>query len=589
MGASSFTTRPELVGHYGMVSSTHWLASAAGMRILEQGGNAFDAAVAAGLTLQVVEPHLNGPGGDLPILVRRAGEDSVRTICGQGVAPAAASIEAFRKLDLELVPGTGLLPACVPGAFDAWMTMLRDYGTAGLDEVFEAAIGHAEDGTPVLPQLAATVAGVEGLFKGHWPTSAAVYLDGGPPQAGTMLRNPDLAAAYRRLVSEATAAGGSRERQIEAARDCFYRGFIAEAVDSFLATATIRDSSGRDHRGLLSGHDMATWEATYEDPVGFEYGGRLFCKTGPWGQGPVMLQQLSLLAGFDLGAMGHNSADYVHTVVECAKLALADREAWYGDPDFTEVPLAALLSPDYAAKRRELVGDRASFELRPGDPDGRDPRLASVLTPAAEAEGIGDSTVSSVGDTCHLDVVDRDGNVVSATPSGGWLQSSPVIPGLGFPLGTRGQMFWLEEGLPASLAPRKRPRSTLTPTIALGDDGSALAFGTPGGDQQDQWSLNFLLAHQEFGFNLQSAIDAAQFHTMNTPSSFYPRSREPGRIEVEDRLGAEVIAELRRRGHDVVTAGPWTLGRVCAVSRDPGGILRAAASPRGMQCYAVGR
>jgi len=350
----------------------------------------------------------------------------------------------------------------------------------------------------------------------------------------------------------------------------------------------VMDASGERHRGLLAGDDLAGWAATLEAPLTLDYHGHTICKTGPWGQGPVMLQQLALLAGFDLAAMGPGP-DYVHTVVECAKLAFADREAWYGDPEFVDVPLATLLSAEYADERRALVGERASEELRPGAPDGREPRMPPIAPAVAGAAGTGEPTLGLAGDTCHLDVADRHGNLVSATPSGGWLQSSPAVPGLGFALGTRAQMFWLEEGLPASLLPGRRPRTTLTPSLAVSDDGTVLAFGTPGGDQQDQWSLELFLAHVVFGRNLQEAIDAPMFHSAHFPSSFYPRGATPLRVEIEARAPAETIEALRARGHDVSVADGWSLGRLSAVSRGVDGTLRGAANPRGMQGYAVGR
>ncbi len=568
----SFTTRPELSGTFGMVASTHWLASAAGMAVLEHGGNAFDAAVATGLALQVVEPHLNGPGGEVPILLY---DGRVHVICGQGPAPAAATIERFRALGLDLVPGTGPLAACVPGAFDAWMLLLRDFGTMELADVLCYAIGYALDGFPALPQIVATIARVEGLLRDEWPASAELWLP--VPAVGARLRNPTLAATYGRVAAE--AVGPTREARIDAARAAWYRGFVAEAIANAVAEPAM-DSSGERHAGLLSGDDLAGFRATLEEPVSLGFRGWTVFKTQPWGQGPVLLQQLTLLDGFDLVGMGFLSADHVHTVVECAKLAFADREAWYGDS--APVPLAELLSREYADERRALVGAEASGELRPG---GRDPRLPELVG-APAAAGVGEPTL---GDTCHLDVADRHGNLVSATPSGGWLQSSPAIPGLGFCLGTRAQMFWLQEGLPASLLGGRRPRTTLTPSLATHDDGTVLAFGTPGGDQQDQWSLGLFLAHAVFGRNMQEAIDAPAFHTAHFPSSFYPRAAQPRRVEIEGRVDGAVIGELRRRGHDVAVADPWSLGRLSAVSRAPDGTLRAAANPRGMQGYAVGR
>ena len=589
-----FTTRPELQGTHGMVASTHWLASATGMAVLERGGNAVDAAVAAGFVLQVVEPHLNGPGGDVPVLVA-APTGEVDVYCGQGPTPAAASIDHYRGLGLDLVPGTGLLAAVVPGAFGAWTLLLEQRGTWRLRDVLEPAIGYAADGFPLLTDTAATIARVQRLFRDEWPTSAATYLaSGGVPAAGSRFRNPVLAQTYRRVVAEAEAAASSREGELAAARDVFYRGFVAEALDRWCRTSELMDSSGRRHRGLLDADDLGRWQPTVEPPVSTSYRDLTVFKTGPWGQGPVMLQALRLLADTDLGSLEHLSAEWVHTVVEAEKLAFADREAWYGDPEVVDVPLDALLSPEYARERRALIGDTASYDLRPGRPDGRTPVLPTLGGAPAAADGAGEPTVqrdgTTRGDTCHLDVVDRDGLMVSATPSGGWLQSSPVVPELGFCLGSRAQMMWLEPGLPSSLAGGKRPRTTLTPSLATRDGLPYLAFGTPGGDQQDQWSLVFLLAHLHAGLDLQAAIDAPMFHSDHFPSSFWPRAASPGRLVVESRLRPGVVAELRERGHDVQLAGDWTLGRLSAVGRDAStGFLKAAANPRGMQGYAVGR
>jgi len=608
-----FTTRPELAGTFGMVASTHWLASAAGMAVLEQGGNAFDAAVAAGLVLQVTEPHLNGPGGEVPIIAHAAARGETFVLCGQGTAPAAATPGVFGDLGLDLVPGSGLLAACVPGAFGAWMGLLREFGTLRLRDVLGYAIGYAAGGYPLVPAISWGIASVAGLFRDHWPSSAEVYLPGGTvPRAGARFANPALAATYQRILAEAEAASGDRDEQIEAARRAFYEGFVAEAIARYLASAEVMDVTGRPHRGLLSQADMAAWRPRLEEPLTFEAYGLTVCKTAPWGQGPVFGQQTALLAGFDLAAMGPHSADFIHTVVECAKLAFADREAWYGDPDFSDVPVKALLSVEYADSRRALIGPQASPDLVPGAPEGRPPRLPAFIThsfglnqlsgsgdPSLDLDpGTGEPTLrtststgtitSGPGDTCHLDVADRFGNMVSATPSGGWLQSSPVIPGLGFCLGTRAQMFTLTPGLPATLAPGKRPRTTLTPSLALRDGEPYLAFGTPGGDQQDQWSLLFFLNHALAGMNLQQAIDFPAFHSAHMPSSFYPRQAQPRVVDIEARADPAVIEDLRRRGHLVNVRPAWSLGRVSAVARRDG-LLYAAANARGMQGYAVGR
>jgi gamma-glutamyltranspeptidase / glutathione hydrolase len=620
-----FTTRPELAGTFGMVASTHWLASATGMAVLERGGNAFDAAVAAGLVLQVTEPHLNGPGGEVPVIAHHAGRAETFVLCGQGTAPAAATPQVFGDLGLDLVPGSGLLAACVPGAFGAWMLLLREFGTLRLRDVMDYAIGYAARGCPVVPAISWGIASVAGLFRDHWPSSAEVYLPGGSvPAPGSLFANPALAGTYQRILDEAEAASSDRDEQIEAARRAYYEGFVAETIAAYVASAEVMDVTGRPHRGLLSYGDLSAWRPTIEEPLTCEYEGLTVCKTGPWGQGPVFAQQLALLDGFDLKAMGPGRADYIHTVAECAKLAFADREAWYGDPDFTDVPVKTLLSAEYAAARRGLVGPEASAELRPGAPDGRPPRLPEFITsafgtgagsdapaaaggqnssvsPSLDVEppspgldpGTGEPTMRTAsgyraGDTCHLDVADRFGNMVSATPSGGWLQSSPVVPGLGFCLGTRAQMFTLTPGLPATLAPGKRPRTTLTPSLVLKDREPYLAFGTPGGDQQDQWSLLFFLNHVLAGMNLQQAIDFPSFHSAHMPSSFYPRQAQPRVLDVESRVGTAVIEDLRQRGHLVNVRPAWSLGRVSAVARRDG-VQYAAANPRGMQGYAVGR
>jgi gamma-glutamyltranspeptidase / glutathione hydrolase len=567
-----FTTRPELRGTFGMVASTHWLASAAGMAVLEQGGNAFDAAVAAGFTLQVVEPHLNGPGGDLPAILWPVSRGEPLVLCAQGTAPRAATIGHYRdELGLELVPGTGPLSAVVPGAFGGWLTMLRDFGTMALAEVMRFAIDYAENGYPVLPAIARAIRNVESLFRDEWTTSADVYLSA--LEAGTLHRNPRLAETYRRLAASDDPVAD------------WYGGFVAEAIVGFQEREWM-DSSGARHRGLLTEDDLRGWRPAIEQPLAVDYHGLTVLKAGAWSQAPVFLQQLRLLEGFDLAGMGHASAEYVHVVTECAKLAFADREAWYGDPAFADVPIDTLLSRPYADERRRLVGDASSPELRPGSPDGREPRLPAPVAEVELAPGVGEPTR---GDTVHIDVVDRWGNMVSATPSGGWLWGAPVIPELGFCLGTRAQMFWLEEGLPNSLEPGKRPRTTLSPTLALRDGEPALALGTPGGDQQDQWTLHSFLAHVHFGLDLQAAIDAPNHHTEAFPSSFYPRETRPRHVAVESRAGRDTLEGLKARGHDVEESDAWSLGRVSMVGRDPDGQLYAGANPRGMQGYAVGR
>jgi gamma-glutamyltranspeptidase/glutathione hydrolase len=594
-----FTTRPEILGTYGVVASTHWLASAVGMGILERGGNAFDAAVATGMVLQVCEPHLCGPAGDLPIIYHDNGLDETKVICGQGVAPAAATIDHYRNLGFDMMPGAGLLATVVPGAFDAWMLMLRDHGVMTLEEVLEPAISYAANGVPLVPAVSQTIESVRELFISEWPTSAAVYLNGTDvPAPGTLLANPALARTWQRIVEEGKSAGGDRVVQIDAARRTWSHGFVAEALDGFCRSNELMDSSGERHAGVLTGDDMAAWQATYEDPLGYDYRGLTVLKTGAWGQGPVFLQQLALLKYFDLDAMDPLGPDFVHTVTECAKLAFADREKFYGEPASGGVPMDVLLSDKYNVERSALVSDTASLEFRPGTVNGHGADIDYAALIASDASsvpsfiGIGEPTMAKAadvrGDTCHVDIIDRHGNMVSATPSGGWLQSSPVVPELGFCLNSRAQMFWLKEGLSASLAPGRRPRTTLTPSLALKDGRPYMAFGTPGGDQQDQWQPIFFLRHVHYGMNLQEAIDAPSFHNDHMPSSFYPRAAAPGHLSIESRFPAATLSELERRGHRMSVVGEWAEGRMSAASRE-NGILKAAANPRGMQGYAIGR
>jgi gamma-glutamyltranspeptidase / glutathione hydrolase len=588
----AFTTRPTLTGSFGMAASTHWIATATAQAVLERGGNAFDAAAAAAFVLHVVEPHLNGPGGDLVALVHPAGAAEPVVLMGQGPAPAGATLEHYLAEGLDLVPGAGGLAAAVPGAVDAWLVLLRDHGTWELADVLAFAIAYARDGHPLVPQAAATISRVAGLFRDAWPTSAALWMPRGtPPAPGEVVRNPAYADVLTELI-RAGATSADRPGRIDAARREWKEGVVAREATSFLA-APHRHSDGGEHAAVIAPDDFAGFDAGYEPAVTAEFRGRTVAKAGAWTQGPALLQVLRMLEPLDDDRLDPSQSVGAHTVLEAQKLAYADRDAWFGDD---EVDVDALLADDYVDARRSLIGETASTELRPGSPGGRAPRLPvlSTDTPLPAGAGVGEPTVartgSTRGDTCHLDVVDRWGNMISATPSGGWLQSSPTIPALGFCLGTRLQMTWLEPGLPSSLVPGRRPRTTLTPTIVLRDGVPEFALGSPGGDQQDQWQLLTLLRMIVGGYAPQQAIDAPHLHTTALADSFWPRTWTPAGAVVEDRLGASVIADLERRGHRVRRAGDWALGRVSAVGRDAAtGMLWAAANPRGMQGYAAGR
>jgi gamma-glutamyltranspeptidase / glutathione hydrolase len=503
----------------------------------------------------------------------------------------------FKDLGLSLIPGTGFLSACVPGCFDGWMLMLRDYGTMTVEQVLEPAISYAANGFPVLPRVTMSLLPLTEFFKSEWPSSAEVWLPKGqPPRPWTLHTTPGTAQTYQRIVAESKAAGGSREKQIDAARDAFYRGFVAEAIDRFVRGTPQMDGTGQRNTGFLTADDMANWQATWEDSVTYDYGRYRIHKTGPWGQGPVLLQALALLQDFDIASLDPNGAELVHLVVEAIKLAYADREVFYGDPNHADVPLTTLLSKDYNDGRRKLIGKEASLDQRPGLPEISASRMKTILGLAGSmtpiGPGGGEPTFAPLpeykGDTVHLDVIDRWGNMVAATPSGGWFQSSPVVPELGFPLGTRAQMFWLTEDLPSALVPGARPRTTLTPTLVERDGAPYLICGSPGGDQQDQWALLMLLRHFHHGMNLQEAIDAPMFNSMHFPSSFAPRKPKPGAISIEDRFGPEVLSDLEKRGHKLTVSDGWSLGRVCAASWN-GGLIKAAATPRHMAAYAIGR
>ena len=594
----AFTTRPTLEGHFGMAASTHWLATATSQAVLERGGNAFDAAVAGAFVLHVVEPHLNGPGGDMTGIFATDAEPSrPQVMMGQGPAPAAATIEHFRGEGLDMVPGSGALAAAVPGAVDSWLNLLEHHGTWELADVLDFAIDYADNGHPILARAAGTIAKVSELFTDHWPTSVAQWMpEGRVPEAGELVFNHAYADVLRRLIAAGDGTA-TREERIRAARQEWKSGFVARAIADFITTAH-RHSTGGDHAGVMTLEDIASFDARFEDPVTIDFRGYQIAKIGAWGQGPVLLQTLKILGGFDDDRLDPSTEIGAHTILEALKLAMADRDTYYGDAD---VDLDWLLSDSYAASRRELITEQASTEFRPGlGRDGAAPVFTAPLIPEGDDKetlikaGIGEPTVQkngvNNGDTCHLDVVDRWGNMISATPSGGWLQSSPTVPGLGFCLGTRLQMTWLDEAAPSALRPGKRPRTTLTPTLISRDGQPIIALGSPGGDQQEQWQLLLILRMLVGGYRAQEAIDAPALHTTSLAGSFWPRTWVPGGAVVEDRLGEDVINGLINRGHDVTRAGEWELGRLSCVTRDPAtGRLSAGANPRGAQGYAAGR
>jgi gamma-glutamyltranspeptidase/glutathione hydrolase len=577
--------RPMIMSARGVVSSGHYLATEIGVDVLRDGGNAFDAAAATGFALTVLMPHQNGIGGEVPMVVYSSADKKVWVVSGHGIAPRAATIERYLEMGIRVIPGDGFLPALVPPAFGSWILLLRKFGSLRLSRLLAPVIELTRIGFPMYDALHASIAGSANRFRDEWPSSAEVFLvNGEPPKPGAIWRQPDWAATFDRLRA-LDEKHGQRDDGLRAACDAFYRGEIAERIVAFAQATHVRDASGQAHNGLLTLEDFSDFNPRLEEPARTDYHGIEVCKCGPWTQGPVLLQALNLLEGYKLKGLRHNSAEYIHTVTECMKLAYADREFYYGDQEFANVPMDRLLSKEYAAERRRLVDpERASLELRPGD---RAPVRAENVSDVdgALAEGSG----GAKGDTTKLEVIDAAGNMVSATPSGGWLPSSPVIPGLGFPLGTRGQMFSLTKSHPNCLAPGKRPRTTLTPSLAMREGAPFMVFGSPGGDAQDQWALQFLMNVVEFGMSLQEAVEAPTFWTHHFPSSFYPRAAEPGSLYIEKRIGKRKRDNLAARGHLVKVMGAWAGGNTLAAAIDgTTGVRRAAASPRQEPAYAAG-
>lgn len=568
--------RPTLMSTRGMISTEHYLSAEAGMQVLRAGGNAFDAAVAAALAEGVLNPHMHTFGGELSALAYSAADKKVFSINGNTVAPKAATLEWFQQQDITLIPARGVLAAGPCAAPDAFISVLQRFGTCNFAQVVAPALELAENGFPMHRALRGpapaylnmdfSIAGNAEHFRKHWPSSAKVYLpDGQLPAVGQVMTNPDLARTFRRLIVAEERAGSDRLDGLAAARAEFYEGHIAQAITAH----------AKEQGGLLSAEDLADFHIQIEEPTSLNYRGYEVHKCGPWSQGPVFLQQLALLEGFDLKGMGPNSADYIHTVTEAAKLAFADREQYYGDPHFTDVPLEGLLSKDYASERRGLIDNgQASLDQRPGNP-----RTGAALL---EGEDIFAARNWGPG-TVYVAVVDKERNMASFTPSGAWIPSSPVMDGLGFPLGTRVQTFFLDATHPNALVPGKRPRTTLTPTLVMRDGKPDMVFGTPGGDQQDQWTLQFFLAVADFGLEVQDAIEAPRFSTAHFPTSFYPHNCVPGLLRVEERIPEDIRAELEARGHTLQVNPAWSEGDVLGIRVDAQGTLYGGADVRGEQ------
>ncbi len=579
------TYRPLVSGVQHVVSSGHYLATAAGFRILEQGGNATDAGVAAGIAINVTLPQWTGFGGVAPIIIHDAASGETVSISGLGRWPKAASIDYFMRNCGGELP-LGVLRTVTPAAADAWITALRLYGTMTFEQVVTPALELADGGFPIPATLQSALARTgDSLIgdsdgDGRWSSTAAVFFPGGRrPDIGDILVQKDLARTFRRLIEvERDHAGHGREAALQAARDFFYKGEIAEEMVRFI----------QEQGGLLSMEDLAEFHAGVDTPPSIDYKGIQVYACGPWCQGPMNLHALKILEGFDLRGMGHNTAAYAHTVLEALKLAFADRDAYYGDPDFVDVPIEGLLSKSYAEERRAAIdAARAAPEMPlSGDPwphQGMPARNGNPARPDLVAGGL-------PADTSYASVVDRWGNAFSATPSDSF-GTSPIIPGLGFIASSRGSQTWLDPQHPSALAPGKRPRLTPNPALAMRDGKPLMPFGTPGGDVQPQSMVQLFLNVFEFGMDVQQAVEAPRFSTWSFPNSFWPHAYHPGLVGVEGRMDSQVVSELSRLGHKVEVWDDFTprMGCLCAVEVDQQrGGLSGGADPR-RDGYAMGR
>jgi gamma-glutamyltranspeptidase/glutathione hydrolase len=565
------------MGMQGVVASGHYLASLAAQRILDRGGNAIDAGVAAGLCTCVLQTDMVDLAGVAPIIIYLAHEDRVVTISGLGRWPQAASVEYFQKHHDGRIP-VGVERCITPGAPDAWITALEEFGTMSLADVMRDAITLAERGFPMHHFMAGNLQEGAAQMR-QWTSSAAIFLPGGrPPEPGEVFVQRDLGRTMRRFVAaEASARNRGREAGLQAARDAFYRGDMAREIAAFY------QSQG----GLLTYDDLASFRAQIEAPVRVSFHEYDIYTCGPWCQGPVLAQVLSLLAGYDLQALGHNSPAYVHVLTEALKLTFADRERYYGDPEFVDVPMQALLSQEYAAERRQLIQlDKAQTGMPPAGVPGRGNGAA---VPWRGLSPMPEPAMTDLLDTSYLCVVDQQGNVFSATPSDGCTQA-PVVPGTGLVVSTRGSQSWAVEGHASAVAPGKRPRLTPCPAMVFKNGKPYMPLGTPGGDVQCQSMLQVFLNVAVFGMLPQAAIEAPRFSTYSYPGSFEPHAYQPDELRIERRLAEQVGTTLADKGHKVVTWPDWTwkVGGVCTITIDhESGVLAAGADPRRMS-YAIG-
>jgi gamma-glutamyltranspeptidase/glutathione hydrolase len=591
--ATQAADRPPVMGRNGGVSAGHPLTTAAAFEILVRGGNAFDAGVAALLVGGVVEQDLYSLGGEALVLVYPRSEGKVTSIVGQGWAPKGATIDwyAARSKNLE---GHGLDPAVVPGALHAALSVLERWGTMSFEQVSARAIEYAEHGFPMRPRTAAAITRNLKFFE-SWPGNQRYWLkaDGTQYRPGETIKLPTLARTLSRMVqAERQNVGKGRSAGIIGARDRFYKGDIADEMVAFLTK----------HQAPFELSDFAEFFAKIEQPATTNYRGYDVYKHSFGSQGPVLLEALNILEQFDLKAMKHNSADYVHTVVEALKLAYADRDTYYGDQEFVQTPGEGLLSKDYAKERAKLIDPkRASRSFMAGNPLPFDSRVkqwaywvANIKEAAQPGEPLVDSepVASGLKDTTHIAIIDKDGNVFDSTPSGGWIGGAVILGDTGIGMSVRGEQFWLEKDRAAQLRPRSRPRYTLTPSIVLRNGEPFMALGTPGGDNQDQTILQSFLNIVEFWPawypNLHDAFEWPRVQTLHFHGSFFPHRTGFNHLNVEGAINDATIADLKARGHDAEKIRPFSInGCATAVLIDPASGNRIAGADRRRDCYAI--
>ena len=561
---------PRLFGTNGAVTSEHHLAANAGADILKAGGNAVDAVVAAALVEGVVNPHQHTIGGECPMIIQMADEKQPVVVNGNTMAPENATVSNYRARGYSDVPDTGILAAGVPAAIGAYTTALERFGTLSFADVCAAALALARDGFPAhrgllyMPDFG--VHDIQELIRTNWKNTAEVYLpDGRLPGPGQLIRNSALADCFQTLAASENSAGGTRRDGITAVQKEFYCGDIAAQITRH----------AEDADGFLTRSDLQAFVTKIESPVSVDYADVRVFKCSAWNQGPALLQTLSILKNFSIGAMEHNSAEYLHIVIEAVKLAFADREQWYGDPDQVDVPIQELLNDSYGVNRSKLIDpDAANAEIRPGNP------LRDLAVIPVEDRLGGKSWGHG---TVHVDAVDRHGNMVAATPSGGWLKSSELVKALGVPLGNRLMTFYLQPAHhPNLVGPHKRPRTTISPTLVHRNNRPWMVYGSMGGDQQDQWMLQFLLNRVVFGMTIAESIEAPKFSSHHCPGFFAPHESFINLVNIEERVGDKVFGELRSRGHDIQAVPDWTEGYLLAIERNlENGVLEAGYDPRG--------